>query len=433
MRTKTEKATIFGSFRMLRGNTRVSVQMEPLFGIPFALYNFYLSLYMKSMGIRDVGIGWLIAISCVSSAVFSLMGGVITDHLGRKRTTLLFDFISWPLCLLIYAVSDSFWMFALGILLNSFSKVVGVSWNLMVIEDASNAERIAAFNILNIINFASGILTPLAGMAVSRFGIVPAERKFLLFGAVCMAVMILVRNHFYVETKVGQEILNAKIPFEPRKIFKGGLYGRSLAAIFQNREIGIAVAVYILFLTYIPIGTFSSLYYAPYFSEVLGIGESIVSVLGAVNSFGMLLIFVLVIPAVSRHFPERNMLIGILFQMVALLGYVLVPRGSLAAVVFFVAVFAVGFGLFRPFLDAILAEVTDGRERAGIYSLLNTAISVLSSLFGLASGYLYKTNPRMIYILSSGLLLICFILLLLFAKMRALDRHRQAAARKAEP
>lgn len=424
MPIKSKKATIFGSFMKLRGNTRVSVMVEPMYGIPFALYNFYLSLYMKSMGISNVEIGWLIAISCVFSAVFSMLGGVITDHLGRKRTTLIFDFISWPVALLIYAVSSSFWMFALGIIINSFSKVVGVSWNLMVIEDASNEERIAAFNILNIINLSTGVITPLAGIAVSLFGIVPAERSFILFAAACMVVMILIRNHFYVETKVGQEILDAKLKFEAREIFKGGIYGRSLAAIFKSKEILIALTVYILFLTYIPVGTFSSLYYAPFFSEVLGIGKSTVSVLGAVNSAVMLLIFVLVIPVISQFHPERNMLIGIFLQIAALLGFVLLPRNNLTVVIFFVVVFAVGFGLFRPFIDAILAEVTDGRERAGIYSLLNTAISILSALFGLASGYLYGINPRLIYILSIGLLLICIILLLIFARLRARDRQR---------
>ena len=421
----TDKMTILGSIKMLRGNTKASVMVEPMYGIPFALYNFYLSLYMKSMGISDVQIGWLIAISCIFSAIFSLFGGVITDHLGRKRTTLIFDFISWPVALLIYAVSNSFWMFAVGIIINSFSKVVGVSWNLMVIEDATNEERISAFNILNIINLASGIITPLAGIAVSLFGIVPAERCFIIFAAACMVVMVLIRNHLYVETKIGQEILDAQPRFALREIFKGGIYGRSLAAIFKSKEILLAMVVYILFMTYIPVGTFSSLYYAPFFNEVLCIGKSTISVLGAVNSAVMLLVFVFLIPVISRFLPEKNMLAGIVLQMAALLGFVLIPRNHLFGVIFFVVVFALGFGIFRPFIDGLLAEVTDGRERAGIYSLLNMAISVLSSLFGLYSGYLYIINPRLIYILSIGFLLVCTVLLVLFTRLRAHSRQQR--------
>lgn len=418
MPTITGKATIFDSFKLLRGNTRASVIMEPMYGIPFALYNFYLSLYMKSMGINDVQIGYLIALNCIFSAIFSLFGGVITDRLGRKRTTLIFDFLSWPVSLLIYAFSHSFWMFALGIIINSFSKIVGVSWNLMVIEDATNEERIAAFNILNIINLATGVITPLAGIAISFFGIVAAERSFILFAAACMVVMILIRNHLYVETKIGREILESQSGFELREIFRGGIYGRSLSAIFKSKEILLALAVYILFMTYIPVGTFSSLYYAPFFSEVLSINKSAVSVLGAVNSAVMLFIFVFVIPVISRLLPEKNMLAGIVLQAIALLGFVLIPRNHLAGVIIFVVVFAVGFGIFRPFIDSLLAEVTDGRERAGIYSLLNMVISILSSLFGLISGYLYVVNPRLIYILSIGFLLICTVLLVFFTRLR---------------
>ena len=183
-------------------------------------------------------------------------------------------------------------------------------------------------------------------------------------------------------------------------------------------------------MTYIPVGTFSSLYYAPFFSEVLSIGKSTVSVLGAVNSVVMLFIFVLVIPVISRFLPEKNMLTGIILQAIALFGFVLIPRNHLTCVIFFVVVFAVGFGIFRPFIDALLAEVTDGRERAGIYSLLNVAISVLSSLFGLFSGYLYVVNPRLIYILSIGLLLMCIVLLAFFTRLRAHDRQQVAESKE---
>jgi len=82
------RANIFKTFKTLKGNTRISVIFEPMFGIPFALFNFYLSLYMKSQGIGNKQIGYLIAINFIFSAVFSLFGGVISDHLGRKKATL---------------------------------------------------------------------------------------------------------------------------------------------------------------------------------------------------------------------------------------------------------------------------------------------------------------------------------------------------------
>lgn len=127
----------------------------------------------------------------------------------------------------------------------------------------------------------------------------------------------------------------------------------------------------------------------------------------------MLVVFVLVIPRISR-FNLTNMIVGIFIQIVSLILFILIPSHHLISAIFCVALFALGFSLFRPFIDAILAEVTDGRERAGIYSLLNTVISIFSSLLGLLSGYLYSIDPRLIYLESIGILLLSVLVLFLF-------------------
>jgi MFS family permease len=229
-----------------------------------------------------------------------------------------------------------------------------------------------------------------------------------------MSAMILLRNHFYVETKVGQEILDSKAKFNIREIFKNGIYGGAIQAIFKRKEILLLLSVYVLFTVYAPIGTFLSLYYAPYLNEVLGIQKSALSILGGVNSAVMLVVFVFVIPIISRFNLILNMIIGTIVQAAALFMLIVIPKNNLTITIFCVATFAVGYSLFRAFNDSILAEVTDGKERAGIYSMLNTVISILSALAGLASGYLFAYNPRSIYVLSIGILLISCIFLILF-------------------
>ena len=411
------KTNIIESFKMLKGNTRTSIIFEPMFGIPFVLYNFYLSLYMKSQGISDTQIGYLIAINFTFSALFSLFGGVISDHLGRKKATLIFDFLSWPVTLVIYAISNSFWLFAIAMIMSSLGKIVAVSWNLMVVEDADNKQRVAAYNMLNITNLASGIITPIAGIVVATIGIVSAERTFLILMAISMTVMILLRNHFYVETKVGQEILDSNIKFNIREIFRNGIYGGAIQAIRRRKEFLLILIAFVLFAIYVPIGTFSSLYYAPYLNEVLGIGKPALAILGSVNSVVMLIVFVFIIPIISRFNLVLNMLVGTIVQAIALLMLIVIPKNSFSMAIICVAIFAIGYSLFRSFSDAILAEVSAGRERAGIYSLINTVISLFSVLIGLSSGYLYAYNPRSIYILSIVILLLSAVFLFMFLKI----------------
>ena len=286
------KATnIIQSYKLLKGNARISVLFEPLWGIPFVLYNFYLSLYMKSYGITNKQLGFIIFSGFIAGSLFSIFGGVITDALGRKRTTLIFDLIAWPLAVFIYFLSHSFWGFVFASVANQVTRIVAVSWNLILIEDADNEQRIAAFNLINIITIATGILTPLAGIFVKYLGIISAEKVFLAFATVSMASMMIIRNIFYKETKVGQLILEKHKNKSFWEIFKVMPYKGAFKAISKKPEIALILSIFVLFNLYLPIGTHNSLYFAPYMTEVLGIDKSAISILGGINATVMLLCF----------------------------------------------------------------------------------------------------------------------------------------------
>lgn len=402
---------------ILKGNTRISVLCEPLWGLPFVLFNFYLSLYMKELGVTDKQIGYIISIGYFAGIVFSLVSGIITDRLGRKRTTFIFDFISWPLTVFIYLISGSFIMFAVATVLNSMGKIVGVSWNLMVVEDADNEQRIAAFNLLNIINIATGVIIPVAGAFVGAYGVVTAERIFLAYGVISMSVMILLRNHFYSETRIGQQILDEQkknpVPFSLKSLIPI----KAAAAFKGNPRAVIAAMVYILYFVYFPLGTFNSLYFAPFMTEVLKLGKSSISVLGGVYSGVMLFVFVFIVPAIAKRSNTRNMQFGLLIQAASLFCLIIIPAGSLVKVISCIGVYAVGFGIFRPFLDSMLAEVTEGNERAGIYSLVNTVTCVITALLGFVSGSIYVLNPRILYIISIAILLASVVLLWVYGRL----------------
>ena len=83
------------TLKNLRGNVRGCVYTEPLWGIPFNLYAPYVSIYMLAFGLTDSQIGLITTIGLSFEIVWTLLSGAITDKLGRKRTTLLFDIISW--------------------------------------------------------------------------------------------------------------------------------------------------------------------------------------------------------------------------------------------------------------------------------------------------------------------------------------------------
>lgn len=393
------------SFKKLHGNTRVSVAFEPLWGIPYSLYTFYFSLYMKDRGISDPQIGFLIAIGFIASIAFSAIAGLITDALGRRRTTLIFDMIAWPVAITLYLVSHNFWMFALAQVVNSLSKIPAVSWNLMLIEDAAPEQQVAAYNLINTINISVGIFTPLAGLIVKEMGIFSGERILLVFAVISMTTMVLGRNYYYRETAVGQQILHQRNQESPQQ--RNRLNLAFFKRLFHEPLVLTVLCCSVLFNAYIPIGTYSSLYYAPFLTEVLRLDKSAIALLGGVNAAVMFVIFVLVIPRSANFNRYLLMAGGVLLQIASLVLFITLPAGSFKIVSLGVVVFAIGYGLSKPFMDAVLAEATSGTERAAVFALHNTAVAFCSAVFGFLSGFLYSLNPVLIYMLSMGILAVC--------------------------
>src|SRR5512138_2331411 len=89
----------------LRGNPKSCVLTEPLWGIPYNLYAPYVSVYMLNLGLKDSQIGLLVSIGLAVQIVSALMGGAITDKLGRRKTTAIFDFFSWSVPMVIWAIA----------------------------------------------------------------------------------------------------------------------------------------------------------------------------------------------------------------------------------------------------------------------------------------------------------------------------------------
>lgn len=400
---------------------------EPFYGIPFVMFNFYLSLYMKELGVTELQLGYLISLGYISGTIFALISGAVTDRLGRKKTTIIFDFLAWPVAVLIYFFSNSFAMFALATLFNSFSRISAVSFHFMVIEDADNEQRIAALGLLNIINISTGIIIPVGGLLVNAFGLVTAERIFLAVAFFSIAIMMIIRHHLFRETIAGQRILD-EMKKNPVKIsVKDIIPIKAVRSFKKNPKTMVAAIVYVLFYIYIPIGTINSFYFARYVTGVLGIDESSISILGGIYSGMMLVVLVFITPIISRRNHTKNMQFGIGFQLVASLVLILIPKGSIVLAIMCIMLLAVGFGVFKPFVDSMLAEVSEGNDRAGIYSFINTVICISIALMGLVSGSIYQFNPRLIYVISIIILSVCMVLLGVYSRLKRKDAEYQDA------
>jgi MFS family permease len=119
-----------------RGNARACLLAEPLWGIPFNLYSAYTSVYMLALGCTQTQVGLAATVSLACMVLLSLMGGYITDRLGRRRTTIIFDLVGWSIPTLLWAFAQGFPYFLAAAVVNSVYRIVHVSWSCLLVEDS---------------------------------------------------------------------------------------------------------------------------------------------------------------------------------------------------------------------------------------------------------------------------------------------------------
>ena len=236
----------------------------------------------------------------------------------------------------------------------------------------------------------------------------------MVFAIITMSTMMILRNMHYTETKTGKKILAANEGLKMKEFIKRGLYGNAVRQLKTNRKLLILFLLQILFNLTLPLGAYSSLYFAPYMTDIIGIDKADVSVFGTIYSGIMLFVFLVINPMVSRKFVYLIITIGLAFQGIAFLGISLLPYNAIYCALFMVGTYSLGYGLFLPLFNALFADVSDGDERAGIYALSNTFSAIFSAVVGSISGFIYSFQPRLIFLISFILIVICIITILLF-------------------
>ena len=398
-------------FGCLRGNARVCIAFHPLWGVPYTFYTYYISLYLKEIGLTDTALGKLMVAGTVASFLFSFISAPLVDRMGRKRATFVFDLLSSALPPLVYLFSRNFFFALLAVILFNSNKIMSIAYYLVMIEDSDEESRIVAFNLFNIITVAAGLLIPLAGIFVDRYGVVATERVFLIVSFLMMTAMILFRNMLLRETAIGEKLRAAAAGKGPGAFFREAYkpYGDALSFLLRNRAALLFVLINILFYVYMNLGTNYSLYFVPYFTDRLGMDAMQSSVLGSVYYGGMLFAMILINPLFGRRGLIFGVRMSALVTLLGLVALVVIPAKAYALAIASTLVMALGYGMLKSEVDGGLAVYTGSEYQSGVYALANLVSSGLGIVVTALCAVLYPLSPRWLYILCSMLV---FLILL---------------------
>ena len=168
MKSKIKKHPLISTLIGLKGNPRVSVYTEPMWGLSINLCLPYATVYMLTFGMSDIEVGIITSIYMFSQMIFAFLSGAIIDKMGRRLSTALFDFIAWSLPCLIWASSQGFWFFVVAALLNGTMKITTVSWDCLLVEDAPKDKITHIYSWVMIFGNLSAMFAPISSILVAK-------------------------------------------------------------------------------------------------------------------------------------------------------------------------------------------------------------------------------------------------------------------------
>lgn len=372
------------------GNPRTLVLIEPLWGIPYNLIAPFTTLYMYTQGITDVQIGTILSVAMVVQVFFSFFGGILTDKLGRKFTTMMGDFFGWALACLVWSVSHNFWLFLAAAVLNCFEQINQTAWYCLLIEDAHPKDLVAIYTWVSIGGLVAVFFAPLSGLFVSSYSIVPVVRVLYFLFSLTMITKTLITFKFCRETKQGK-IRRAET--KGVSVFHMlGEYRQLIPRLLKDKAVLKAVAVsVILYITNMINTNFFSLYV----TQRLGLSENLLAMFPILNAAVMLFFMVGIQHRMSLAKFRIPLWIGLTLYSVAALVLIFSPVENLPVVLLYVFVAAVAAALVNPRKDALLQLNINAQERARLNALIMASTVALSSPFGYLAGWLSSMDRRL--------------------------------------
>ncbi len=401
---------LFAVLADLKGNPRICVLTEPLWGIPFNLYMPYMGIYMAALGLTDYKIGLIAMFGTFFQMFGALFGGIITDKLGRRRTTFLFDCISWSIPALIWMFAQNFWWFFAAIVFNSMWQVTDNAWSCLLVEDCEQKKLVDVYTWISVSGLLSVFFAPLSGLLMGYFDVVSAVRILFFITFLMMTTKFVILFTCCTETERGKQRLAETKHMSMLTMFKG--YRHIFVTLWQNKATLMVLCLKILLSIS---GMVTGNFFGLYITRSLGISEQLVAFFPMARAAVMLLFIFTVQHKVNRMRYRPIMLAGAGMYLAANVVLVVATGASLWLLLVYVLLDAFSWALFIPRQDSLMTIFVSEEERARTLGLMFVITLAFTAPFGAIIGKLSEINMRLPFILNIGIYT-CILLLVVSSR-----------------
>jgi len=241
----------------------------------------------------------------------------------------------------------------------------------------------------------AGFITPLAGVLIGAFSLVPTMRGLYIFAAVMFTLKAIVTYRMTQETgqgKVRLQETHHQSVFDVLGEYKGILH----SLLHAPQTVYTAGILLVLSISSMISGSF----WAIIVTEKLHIPARNLAIFPFVKSAIMLLFFFVVMPRISKMHFKLPLVFGFLGFVASQLLLITAPDQGYFFLVISVFLEACCFAAVIPLVDQMVVLTVDPKERARIQSILYVGIILLASPFGWIAGTLSELNKGLPFILN---------------------------------
>jgi MFS family permease len=403
---------LFQTLRELKGNPRITVLTEVMFGIPYNLFTPFFSVYMLALGLTDQQIGSVASLGLVLQVFTALLSGAIVDKFGRRLTLLIFDILCWSVPCLIWAAAQDIRYFVLAAAMNSLWRVSLTAWTCLMVEDAEERHLVHIWTWIMIFAFCSAFFTPLGGWVVERYGLIPAVRGLYLFGFVVLTAKFVILYVYSHETVRGVQRMQDTHHRSVMSLL--GEYRSVFQQLMHSKPILGALSLMVITNIY---ATVSTNFWGVLFTEKLGFSSAQISTYAALRSIIMTICFFLIGPRLTNLRRFRLPLwTGFGLFLVSQLLLVVMPPQTVFLLVGSVVLEAVASALVSPMTESLMTLSMESNERARVSAMVYVVLIVVISPFGWIAGQLSAMDRSLPFALNTGLFAIGMLLVWLIGR-----------------
>jgi len=406
-----------GSLSFMKGNVLTLTVCSILWRISIDIIWPFLALYIMALGGEYETIGQVMAIGNLSSLILYPLGGYIADYQGRIKVMAYMTYV-YSLTFLIFVFTDSWVWVGVGMFAQSLITFYIPAMQALMADSLPPGKRGIGFAATMAIPSAFGLASPiLGGWLIEVLGIKPAVKGLYLVGFFVALLVATLRLKFLKETNPGKGI-KITLGSVPGLVLRS--YGDIIRVVREAPRRLIVLSLLIAGCTFIV--SLVSPFWIIRAQETIGLSTADWGVLLLVNGAVNVLLSLPAGGFVDRH--SKRLIAGICLILGAIPIYLFLYATSFWQVLALGILITLPNTFINPSFQAMFADMVPREKRGRMIAAVGGGgvwfmggawgigvIAMLSMTAGsLLSGYVYRYNNSLPWILLSASLVVLGVL-----------------------